>query len=72
MNGETTMKARYLLIAALTLVPLVANAGETRKCDKTSASCPKGAECKKDKKECAKATCAHKDGEAKTCERTKQ
>jgi hypothetical protein len=66
------MKARFLLIAALTLVPLVATAGETRKCDKTSASCPKGAECKKDKKECAKATCAPKDADAKTCDRTKQ
>ncbi|HKO00819.1 MAG TPA: hypothetical protein VJ032_03935 [Thermoanaerobaculia bacterium] len=63
------MKARFLLIAALALVPLVANAGEGKTCNKSTKSCPakSSAECKKDKKDCSKEKCAQ-DG---TCQKSK-
>jgi hypothetical protein len=64
------MKARFLLITALALFPLIATAGEKRECQKSSKSCAKSAaECKKDKKDCAKEKCAQ-DGT--TCEKHKQ
>ena len=62
------MKARFLLIAALALVPFVATAGEGKTCTKSTKSCPakNSAECKKEKKDCSKEKCA-KDG---SCEKS--